>query len=70
MPAYAEATADVEPTRSAGAPGGRLTTPEAETVSAAEFEQMKRDLDLEDELRGAHGAPVQSKPSWRSHPYR
>jgi SecD/SecF fusion protein len=54
VPAYAEAAADVEPTRGSVSRGGRLTTPEAETVSAAEFEKLKRDLDLEDELRGAH----------------
>jgi SecD/SecF fusion protein len=54
VPAYAEATADVDPTRGPARRGGRLTTPQEETVSAAEFEQMKRDLDLDDELRGAH----------------
>ncbi|HTX29861.1 MAG TPA: protein translocase subunit SecD [Solirubrobacteraceae bacterium] len=43
VPAYAEAAADVEPTvrrRRAG----RLTEPEPDNVSSAEFEEMKRDI--------------------------
>jgi SecD/SecF fusion protein len=47
VPAYAEGTADVDPVQSKARRTGRLTTPDAETVSAAEFEQMKRDLDIE-----------------------
>ena len=48
VPAYAGVAADVEP----AAPkrprrAGRLTAPEPETVSASEFEQMKRDLEIE-----------------------
>jgi SecD/SecF fusion protein len=47
---YASAAADIEPAGSrARRRAGRLTEPEAETVSAAEFEQMKRDLDIESE---------------------
>ena len=53
VPAYAAAVADVEPTRRGPRRPGRLTTPEPDTVSAAEFEQMKRDLDIEREA-GAH----------------
>ncbi len=50
VPAYAGVAADVEPP----APKrirrpGRLTTPEPETVSRAEFEEMKRDLEAEEE---------------------
>ena len=42
---YASAGADIEPAGSrARRRAGRLTEPEAETVSAAEFEQMKRDI--------------------------
>jgi SecD/SecF fusion protein len=42
---YASAGADIEPAGSRAARrAGRLTEPEAETVSAAEFEQMKRDI--------------------------
>ncbi len=44
VPAYAEGAADVEPAEKQARRPGRLTTPQAETVSAAEFEQMKRDL--------------------------
>jgi SecD/SecF fusion protein len=53
VPAYAAATADVEPKRERGRRGGRLTTPEPDSVSAAEFEQMKRDLEIERDP-GAH----------------
>ena len=54
VPAYAGTGADVEPTAKRARRTGRLTTPEAETVSAAEFEQMKRDLEIE---RGAPSRP-------------
>jgi SecD/SecF fusion protein len=47
VPAYATTAADVEPTAKRARRAERLTTPEPETVSAAEFEQMKRDLDIE-----------------------
>jgi SecD/SecF fusion protein len=49
VPAYAAATADVEPERKRIRRPGRLTTPEPDSVSAAEFEQMKRELDIEQE---------------------
>jgi SecD/SecF fusion protein len=49
VPAYAGATADVEPARKASRRGpGRLTQPEPEGVSVAEFEQMKRDIQEEE----------------------
>ena len=47
VPAYADTAADVEPDAKKPRRPGRLTTPEGETVSAAEFEQMKRDLEVE-----------------------
>ena len=48
VPAYAASAADVEPvTEKVRGRTGRLTTPEPDKVSAAEFEQMKRDLDIE-----------------------
>jgi SecD/SecF fusion protein len=50
VPAYAGGAADVEPQARSPRRPGRLTTPEPEAVSTAEFEQMKRDLDIE---RGA-----------------
>jgi SecD/SecF fusion protein len=46
VPAYADG-ADVEPTPKRPRRSGRITAPEPETVSAADFEQMKRDLDIE-----------------------
>jgi SecD/SecF fusion protein len=55
VPAYATTAADVEPTQRRVGRAGRLTEPSPEGVSAAEFEQMKRDLDLElaeDDRRG------------------
>jgi SecD/SecF fusion protein len=54
VPAYAQTGADVEPERKRPRGGGRLTTPEPETVSAAEFEQMKRDLEIEQGLPTRH----------------
>jgi SecD/SecF fusion protein len=48
VPAYADSKQDVDPTPKAPRRAGRLTQPEPETVSAAEFEQMKRELELED----------------------
>ena len=47
VPAYAPTGADVEPGRKRARRPGRLTEPQAETVSASEFEQMKRDLEVE-----------------------
>jgi SecD/SecF fusion protein len=48
VPAYAGATADIEPKDARKARrAARLTQPEPENVSAAEFEQMKRDLEIE-----------------------
>jgi SecD/SecF fusion protein len=54
VPAYAGASADVEPVAKRPRRPGRITTPEPETVSAAEFEEMKRDLDIEREAPGRH----------------
>jgi SecD/SecF fusion protein len=53
VPAYAEAASDVEPERKRRLRPGRLTAPEPETVSAAEFEEMKQELDVE-RAPGAH----------------
>jgi SecD/SecF fusion protein len=45
VPAYAAAAADVEPTDKKPRRPGRITTPDdPDKVSAAEFEQMKRDI--------------------------
>jgi len=51
VPAYAPTGADVEPTVKRRRTG-RLTEPEPEVVSAAEFEEMKRDLEVEPEPVG------------------
>jgi SecD/SecF fusion protein len=51
VPAYATVGADVEPVSKRPRRAGRLTTPEAETVSAAEFEQMKREIAEEERER-------------------
>ncbi|MGZ4173926.1 MAG: protein translocase subunit SecD [Solirubrobacteraceae bacterium] len=47
VPPYAVGATDVDPTPRRARPTGRLTTPSPETVSAAEFEEMKRDLEIE-----------------------
>jgi SecD/SecF fusion protein len=47
VPAYAGTAGDVEPVRERARRTGRLTAPEPDKVSAAEFEQMKRDLEIE-----------------------
>ncbi|MGI8902628.1 MAG: protein translocase subunit SecD [Solirubrobacteraceae bacterium] len=47
VPAYAPSAGDVEPGQPRSRRQGRITSPEPENVSAAEFEQMKRDLELD-----------------------
>jgi SecD/SecF fusion protein len=54
VPAYAGVGADVEPERKRPRRTGRLTAPEPDKVSAAEFEQMKRDLEIEEAASGRH----------------
>ncbi len=51
VPPYADG-GDVDPTPRRVRSTGRLTAPADENVSAAEFEQMKRDLGLEEEQPG------------------
>ncbi len=51
VPAYAGGGADIEPVAKRTRRPGRITTPQAETVSAAEFEQMKRDIAEEERER-------------------
>ncbi len=50
VPAYAPTSADVEPARKRLRRPGRLTAPDPEAVSASEFEQMKRELEVESEV--------------------
>jgi SecD/SecF fusion protein len=55
VPAYAGVGADVEPTRKpTRRRAGRVTQPDPETVSAAEFEQMKRDIQEEEREPSRH----------------
>ncbi len=63
VPAYAEAAADVEPERKRPRRADRLTTPEPDTVSAAEFEQMRRDLDIEQGLPSSHTSTLTKRLS-------
>jgi SecD/SecF fusion protein len=69
--AYAEAAADVEPPKPKRIRRpGRLTTPEPEAVSAAEFEQMKRDLDIEQELPARHTSTLTKRLAHAEEPPR
>ena len=56
VPAFAAVGADVEPEQKRPRRAGRLTAPDPEKVSAAEFEQMKRDIQSEEqeEVPGRH----------------
>jgi hypothetical protein len=55
VPAYAGVGADVEPVRERTRKRtGRLTQPDQETVSSAEFEQMKRDITEEEAEPSRH----------------
>ncbi len=49
VPAYATTGADVEPASKRRRRPGRITTPDADTVSVAEFEAMKRDIAEEEQ---------------------
>ncbi len=53
VPAYADG-GDVDPTPTRVRSTGRLTTPQDDNVSAAEFEQMKRDLGLDEARAERH----------------
>ncbi|HTU84267.1 MAG TPA: protein translocase subunit SecD [Solirubrobacteraceae bacterium] len=60
VPAYADRGADVEPTVRRQGRGGRLTEPQPDGVSAAEFEQMKRDI-AEEEQEPRHRTSTLTK---------
>ncbi|HJS96406.1 MAG TPA: protein translocase subunit SecD, partial [Solirubrobacteraceae bacterium] len=49
VPAYAAVGGDVEPAPRRRQRAGRLTTPDGDNVSAADFEQMKRDIAEEEQ---------------------
>jgi SecD/SecF fusion protein len=63
VPAYATTGTDVEPTPRRVRRAGRLSEPSPEGVSAAEFEEMKRDLDLDlaEPERGSHRTSTLTK---------
>jgi SecD/SecF fusion protein len=65
VPAYAPTGADEEPVVRRARRGGRLTEPEPETVSAAEFEEMKRDLGIEPEPSGRGTSTLTKRLSHR-----
>jgi SecD/SecF fusion protein len=68
VPAYADGP-DVEPVESRIRRVGRLTAPQAESVSASEFEQMKRDLGLDQGARpGRERARVTPRSSTATAP--
>jgi hypothetical protein len=67
VPAYAGAGADIEPARKRIRRPGRLTTPEPETLSSAEFEQMKRELGVEEEEQaGRHTSTLTKRLAHKS----
>jgi SecD/SecF fusion protein len=68
VPAYADVLPDVEPTPKRPRRPGRITTPEPETVSTAEFEQMKRDLELEPERPSRHTSTLTKRLAHRAEP--
>jgi SecD/SecF fusion protein len=66
VPAYAVSGADVEPVSKRPRRAGRLTAPEPETVSAAEFEQMKRDIEAEEREPSRHTSTLTKRLSQRA----
>ena len=61
VPAYATTGSDVEPTPRRARRTSRLTEPSPEGVSAAEFEEMKRDLDLDLQEPGGYRTSTLTK---------
>ncbi len=68
VPAYATRAGDVEPESKRPRRAGRLTTPEPETVSAAEFERMKQELEIEPELSARHTSTLTKRASRSEQP--
>ncbi len=63
VPAYAGVGADIEPDAKRPRRGARLSHPDPETVSKAEFEQMKRDLDVERAAPARHTSTLTKRLS-------
>jgi SecD/SecF fusion protein len=70
VPAYAGAAADVEPAAKRPRRAGRLTAPEPDSVSASEFEEMKRGLEIEPELATRPTSTVTRQRAPRTEPTR
>ncbi|HSO99320.1 MAG TPA: hypothetical protein VLP43_10245, partial [Solirubrobacteraceae bacterium] len=70
VPAYAAGAgaADVDPEARKPRRVGRLTTPEPDSVSAAEFEQMKRDLEIEPPATGRGASTLTKRLAHRDEP--
>jgi SecD/SecF fusion protein len=66
VPPYADSTGDLEPAAEKARRAGRLTTPQAEVVSAAEFEQMKRELGIDEEPLSHHTSSLSQRLSHSS----
>jgi SecD/SecF fusion protein len=68
VPAYAAAGGDTEPVAKRQRRTGRITQPEADTVSAAEFEQMKRDIQEERSEASSHTSTLSRRLARTSEP--
>jgi SecD/SecF fusion protein len=68
VPAYASTGADVDPVPTRVRRTGRLTMPEPDTVSAAEFEQMKADLEIERKQAARQTSTVPRKATRTARP--
>ena len=68
VPAYAAAGADIEPARPRTGRAGRLTTPEPDSVSSAEFEQMKRQIAEEQAEPSRHTSTLTKRLAHSSDP--
>jgi SecD/SecF fusion protein len=65
VPPYAPSGADVEPAVKRQQRSGRLSEPEPDNVSPAEFEQMKRDLEMEPTPAGRGASTLTTRLSHR-----
>jgi SecD/SecF fusion protein len=67
VPAYAATGSDIEPReRAARRRAARLTEPESDNVSAAEFEQLKRDIEEEEAETGRRRASTLTRRTART----
>ncbi len=66
VPAYADGGRDIEPIGERLRSTGRVTTPQPDAVSPAEFEQMKRELGLDEEPLTRHTSGLSKRLSHTS----